>query len=116
MEAAIIKKIRSFPNIKVAVIIGAGTSSSGEGVAAVLKERKNTRLFGEPTAGYANSTEGFLFNNQNSYFLLTTSQISGKSRKPFPAAVSPDVRVEHNDHFNDLRSDRAVQAALKWLE
>ena len=116
VEATIIKKIRSFPNAKVAVIIGAGTSSSGEGVAAMLKERKNTRVFGEPTAGYANSTEGFLFNNQNTYFLLTTSQISGKTKKPFPEAVSPDVKVVNNDHFNELRSDRAVQAALKWLE
>ena len=102
--------------MKVAVIIGAGTSSSGEGVAAVLKERKNTRVFGEPTAGYANSTEGFLFNNQNSYFLLTTSQISGRTKKPFPAAISPDVQVVNNDHFNDLNTDRAVQAALKWLK
>lgn len=116
VEANVINKIRSFPSIKVAVLIGVGTGSSGEGVAAAFKERKRTKLFGEPTAGFANSTEGFLFNSNNSYFLLTTSQLAGKDRKPLGDTIHPDVAIKNNDHFNDLLNDNAIKAALKWLK
>lgn len=116
IEATIKKKIESMSEAKVAVIIGPGTGSSGEGVAFALKERTNTRLFGEPSAGYANSTEGFIFNNNRSYFLLTTSLLSGKDKKILPEQVVPDVEVKHNDHFNHLYSDNAVKAALEWVK
>ncbi|HEY1024000.1 MAG TPA: S41 family peptidase [Sphingobacteriaceae bacterium] len=116
IEATIRNKIPAMADARIAVIIGPGTGSSGEGVAFALKERKNTRLFGEPSAGYANSTEGFVFNNQNSYFLLTTSLLSGKDKKVLPEQVLPDVEVKHNDHFDDLKNDNAVKAALAWLK
>ena len=116
IEAAVLRKIRGFPRVKVAVIIGPGTGSSGEGVAAALKDRKGTRLFGEPTAGFTNATEGFLFNNGNSYFLLTTSQVGRRNKRPVPDTILPDIPIRNNDHFNNLDTDNAVRAALKWLK
>ncbi len=116
IEATINRKIGSFHRVRVAVLTGPGTGSSGEGVAAALRERKRSRLFGEPTAGFTNSTEGFLFNNQNSYFLLTTSQVAGRNKKPLPDTIVPDVSLRNNDHFNSLLTDYAVLAALKWLK
>lgn len=100
---------------KVAVLTGAGTASSGEGVAVFFKARKNTKLFGEQTGGFANSTEGFLFNDKESYFLITTSGLGSKNKKLLPAFVTPNVFVKNNDAFNDLNNDAAVQAAVKWL-
>ena len=100
---------------KVAVLIGPGTASSGEGLAANFKQRPNTRLFGTKTAGVANSTEGFVFNNDNTYFLITTAQLGDKNRKPLPAFVLPHVEQPHNDLFDNLPNDNAVWVALKWL-
>ncbi|HEY0896151.1 MAG TPA: S41 family peptidase [Sphingobacteriaceae bacterium] len=116
IEATVNNKIGRFHRVRVAVLIGPGTGSSGEGVAAVLRERKRTRLFGEPTAGFTNSTEGFLFNNENSYFLLTTSQVAGRNKRPVPDTIVPDVSLKNNDHFNSLLTDHAVIEAMKWLK
>ncbi|HEX2608397.1 MAG TPA: S41 family peptidase [Flavisolibacter sp.] len=101
--------------VKVAVLIGAGTGSSGEGVAANFQARKHSRLFGERSAGVANSTEGFLFNNNNSYFLITTSRLGDRHKEPLAESVFPDVMVLNNDAYSDLSQDNAVKAALAWL-
>lgn len=108
-------ELPALQQVKVAVLIGAGTASSGEGVAAIFKERKKANLFGEPSSGYANSTEGYVYNNDNSYFLLTTARLATKKKKVLPEQVSPDVAVVNNDSFNDLLNDNAIKAALKWL-
>lgn len=46
-------------NIPVAVLIGPGTASSGEIMALSFTTRAHTQLFGEPTIGVANVTNGF---------------------------------------------------------
>jgi C-terminal processing protease CtpA/Prc len=101
---------------KVALIIGPGTASSAEGVAAIFQERKKTRLFGEATAGVANATQGFVFNRDNSYFLLTTAALGNKKKKRLPAYITPDVKIIHNDSFDHLSNDHAVIETLNWLK
>lgn len=100
---------------RVAVLTGRGTGSSGEGVAYNFLNRKKTKLFGESTAGVANATEGFLFNNEQSYFLLTTSKLGNKNKKPAPETLQPHVKVTVNDDYELPENDATVQTALQWL-
>lgn len=115
MQVRLKKNLPTLSQAKVAIITGAGTASSGEAVAAIFKERKNTALVGETTAGLANSTEGFVFDNDNAYFLISTSHLGSKKKKPLPVYVLPTIKTEHNDLFNELVNDNAVKSALHWL-
>ena len=101
---------------KVAVLIGPGTASSGEGVAAVFHERKKTKIFGENSAGLANSTQGFVFNDNNSYFLISTAYLGNSKKKVLPEFIKPDIIVKGNDAFTDITKDTVVKSAIKWLE
>jgi carboxyl-terminal processing protease len=101
---------------KIAVLTGPGTGSSGEICAAILKQRQGTRLFGALTAGECNSTEGFVFNNNESYLLLTTQHLADKYKRPLPHQVIPHVQVTGNDAFTNLLRDDVVKAALNWLQ
>ncbi|MGN6421389.1 MAG: S41 family peptidase [Pseudobacter sp.] len=98
----------------VAVLIGPGTASSGEITAAVFRQRPCTKLFGESSAGLANSTQGFLL-GKDVYFLISTSRIGNKNKKPLPEIVIPDVPVKGNDAFGSIEKDITVQRAIKWL-
>ena len=115
-QAAIKNKIPVFKPVKVAVLIGPGTASSGEGVAVVCSQRKKTRLFGERSAGLANATNGFVFNDQQSYYLISTAYIGNKKKKVMPEYVMPDVTIKGNDAFSNPAGDTVVQAAIQWLK
>jgi C-terminal processing protease CtpA/Prc len=114
-QATIKSKIPSLTKARVAVLIGPGTASSGEGVAVVFRQRNRTKLFGENSAGLANATNGFVFNNNNAYFLISVAYLGDKNKKALPEYVTPDVIVKSNDAFNDLSRDTVVQAAIRWL-
>lgn len=116
VQATIKNKIPAFKPVKVAVLIGPGTASSGEGVAVVFSQRKKSRLFGEPSAGLANATNGFVFNGEQSYYLISAAYIGTKKKKPVPESVKPDVTIKGNDAFSDPASDTVVQAAVEWLK
>ncbi|MCG2616884.1 S41 family peptidase [Terrimonas sp. NA20] len=102
--------------LPVAVLIGAGTASSGEIMALSFSTRKNTRLFGEPTYGVANATNGFVVQNKG-YLLLTVSYLSdGKKKLLKQMAIQPDVLVQNDgDNFADPARDTAVIEAMGWL-
>lgn len=116
-EEEIIIKSSTSPmhKAKIAVLVGVGTGSSGEICATILKQRSHTKLFGEPTAGECNSTQGFPFNGEESYFLLTTQHLANKNKKPLPHQVQPHVLIPNNDLFGSLLQDNTVKAALRWL-
>lgn len=101
---------------RVAILIGPGTASSGEALAVFFRGRKNTKLFGENSAGFANATEGFPFNHEKSYFLLTTARLGNNKKQPLPDLVKPDVQLVNNDAFGNLMQDTAVQAAMEWFK
>lgn len=116
VQAAILKKTAPLTNAKVAVLTGAGTASSGEITAAVFSQRANTRLFGDLTAGLANATGGFLLNENNTYFLISTAAIADPKKKIFPSQIKPMVMVTANEHYSDMETDSVVKAAMDWLE
>ena len=100
---------------KVAVLIGQGTGSSGEALAIHFSQRTSTALFGQRTAGLANSTDGFVFSNNQAYFLLSVARLGDKHKNILPEQVSPDYRIVPNDHFSDLNSDAVTSQARAWL-
>lgn len=115
IQAEIKKKTRQKENTKVAILIGPGTASSGEGVAIVFSQRKNVKSFGTDSAGLANATNGFVFNNNKSYYLLSVAKIADSKRKIYPEIVKPDVVVKENESFADLPNDPSVKKAIEWL-
>lgn len=115
IQATIKNKIASIANAKVAVLIGAGTASSGEITAAVFSKRSNTILLGDSTAGLANATNGFVFNNNKNYFLISTACIANRRKKPFPETIQPNLFIRGNDAFNDISNDTTVKKAIEWL-
>jgi|GEM_PF-614235 len=116
VQAAISNKIAALAHSKVAVLIGPGTASSGEGVAAIFKQRQHAMLLGEVTAGRGNATEGFVFNNDQSYFLISTASLGDKNKKALPEFVTPHVVVKANNAFSNPGADNVVKAAVDWLK
>lgn len=115
-QATIKNKIHGLFPVKVAVLTGPGTASSGELTAAVFSERLNTILIGSNTAGLANATNGFLLNGGDTYFLISTAAIANHRRVPFPETIYPTLPVNSNDAFTDIENDTTVRAALDWLK
>lgn len=115
IQASIKTKMNSIINAKVAVLIGPGTASSGEGVAVVFSQKKNAKLFGTDSAGLANSTNGFVFNNNQSYYLISVAKIADRNKKIYPEIVKPDIYIKEYESFADLPNDPSVKEAIKWL-
>lgn len=104
-------------DIPIAVLTGPSTVSSGEILAVYLKQQKNVKLFGEPTPGFCNATEGFLFMNNQGYLLLSVNKIADGKKHIYQAMrVEPDVVVKSDDNYEDLLSDPTVGAAMGWLK
>lgn len=103
-------------NFPIAVLIGKSTLSSAEILAIFLGQQSNVKTFGEPTVGYSNATEGFLFGNRQGYLLLSVNKIAdAQKRVNEEMLVRPDVEIKNNDNFENLKEDPTVVAALKWL-
>ncbi len=102
--------------LPVAVLIGPGTASSGEIMALSFSTRPRTRLFGEPSIGVANVTNGFIIQNRG-YLLLTVGYIAdAKKRVVESFQVEPDEFVKSDgDNYVDPEADETVKSALKWL-
>ena len=115
VQATIKNKIRGMSNVKVAVLIGPGTGSSGEITAAVFSKRANTILVGDNTAGLANATNGFLLNGGKTYFRISNAYIADRHKKSFSETIKPDLYVKGNESFNNIANDLAVKKAIEWL-
>lgn len=102
-------------NIPVVVLIGPGTGSSGEFLAIAFKKRKNTIFVGTKTAGYITATKGFKINDAVT-LLLSTGYGRDRTGQIYDRALSPDIYVKEPDSFNDIKNDKKVLAAVKWIE
>ena len=103
--------------IPIAVLIGPSTVSSGEILTAYLEQQSNVKTFGEPTPGYCNATEGFLFSNNQGYLLLSVNKIANAKKHVFKEMfIRPDVYVKSDDNYENLEADPIVIRSLKWLK
>lgn len=115
IQATIKNKISGFPEAKVAVLIGPGTASSGEITAAVFSKRPHTILLGNNSAGLTNATNGFVFNHNKTYFLISTARVADKKKQLFPETIKPKFYIKENESFNAISNDQAVKKAIIWL-
>lgn len=113
-QTSVLNTVRN-PKAKVAVLIGPGTASSGEILAAVFSRRDNTILIGDSTAGLANATNGFVFNNNNNYFLISTARITDQYRNAFAPTIHPTWFIKSNEAFSDIKNDILVKHAVRWI-
>lgn len=102
-------------DIPVAVLIGPATGSSGEFLAMAFKHRKNTIFIGTETAGYITATKGFEISNAVT-LLLSTGYGRDRKGQIYDHVIAPDNYVKEPDSFNDIKNDKKVLTAAKWIE
>lgn len=105
---------RNHLNIPVAVITGPLTGSSAEGLAIILKNRPNTILIGEPTAGWVSSVNGFKIDG-NSGINLSVDYMKDVKGNVYKDKIQPDILVEGGDKFDNLVEDTKIIRAIEWL-
>lgn len=102
-------------SLPVAVLIGPSTGSSGEVTAISFTSRPNTRVFGERSVGYANSTQGFYVGGKRIYMLLATALIKNNKGKIFNHFIDPDVLYPSTIQLNKIEDDLVLKS-LEWLK
>ncbi len=95
-------------NSKIAVLIGAKTSSSGEMTAISFKGKNNIKTFGHTTSGHTTANTAFKLLN-NSFLLLATGNAADRNGRVYFGGITPDIEVK------DYYSDNCISAAKKWL-
>lgn len=101
-------------NIKIAILIGAATASSGEATAISFIGKSNVKLIGENSAGYTSGNSPIKI-SENLYYLLSTSYEADRNKKEYLNFVSPDIIIKDGDNFKDLSQDKKVQKAIEWI-
>lgn len=101
-------------DLPLVLLIGSSTGSSGEFLAMAFKGRKNTLFLGAETAGYVTVVGGFPI-NEAAYMYLSTGYGMDKTGVVYKEAIKPDIADNSPDSFNDLKNDKKVQAAIRWL-
>lgn len=91
-------------DIPVAVLINKGTASAGEFVALTLKERPNTKIFGERSAGLLSANAPQTLLNGDILVLPTAQAIDNAGVPQF--VIRPDVLVQE---------PLLLKRAVKWL-
>ncbi len=101
---------------KVAVLVSASTSSSGEVTTLAFRNRDNTILIGENTAGY---TTGVSWNTLSDKVVMQIAQNYYADRKKNMykgTSILPDIHVRGGEDLDNLDQDKMVQAAINWIE
>lgn len=108
-------KITLKKQLPVAILISGYTASSGEMTAISFIGRKETKVFGEESAGYTTTNQGFKV-NEDSGLNLAIGYVVDRTGKVYIENVKPDVEIIDGDNFENLIKDKKVAASLKWLK
>jgi carboxyl-terminal processing protease len=98
---------------KIAVLTSHHTSGATELLSIALKGRKNTRFFGEPTAGQIFGVTTIQISKELAMQLANTMYVDKKGND-YKHEISPDTSVEFTD-ITDLNYDHAIMEATLWL-
>jgi carboxyl-terminal processing protease len=93
-------------NAPVAVLVGPRTASSGEMTAIAFVGRKDTRLFGSPTAGFTSANKTFMLSD-GAALVLTAAGAADRMGREYVGPIIPDEQVA---------DDKLMPAAIKWLK
>lgn len=95
------------PDLKIAVLIGEVTSSSGEMTAASFIGKPNVRTFGKPTGGFTTANGSYKLKD-GSYLILASSFVADRNKKKYLGPINPDVKTNGDKE--------TIETAIKWLE
>jgi len=90
----------------VAVLIDRDTVSSGEFTAMAFEGRTNTRIFGEPSAGYL-TVNGIHFLPDGARLAVSSGWAADRLHRPYQTTIVPDEATP--------RGQATVDAAIAWL-
>ncbi len=107
------KPFKGMNTIKVALITGVFTGSSGEITAIAFKGRKNAVFIGENTVGLTTTNHTYTmpfaayFNNAEAYDVDRNGI--------FYEHIVPDIIIDKSDNFKNLIEDDNVKEAIKYF-
>ena len=108
------ENLKGLDAVRVAVLTGPRTASSGESVALALHERAQTRSFGQPTAGLSSANSALPLSD-GAMILLTTAPAADRTGRPHHGRVEPDEHVAESAGAKDGKGP-ALSAAVRWLK
>lgn len=92
-------------NLKIAVLIGPQTASSGEMTTVSFIGKSNTKLFGQPTAGLTSANQGYKLSDHSTLY-LAASTVSDRNNKKYLQNILPNVICE---------DEQIMELAENWI-
>ncbi|WP_073552217.1 S41 family peptidase [Elizabethkingia meningoseptica] len=101
--------------IKIAILTGPATASSGEATAISFIGKNNVKLIGEKTAGLVSANNTIKITD-DLYYFLSSSYEADRNDREYKESIPPDVEIIGGDNFKDLSNDKKILAALQWIK
>jgi hypothetical protein len=98
-------------NVKIAVLVGPQTASSGEMTTICFIGKSNVKLIGAATGGYTTANRGFQLKN-GAYLYLASSYSADRNKKKYAGKINPDIQV---DSKAGSANDVCIKAAENWI-
>lgn len=105
---------RNHTDIPIVVIVGPWTASSAEMLAIILKNRPNTILIGEPTAGWISVVDGMRV-DKNSHINLSIGYPEDINHVVYKSKIQPGIFIDGGDNFFNLHEDKKILKAIEWI-
>jgi len=96
-------------SIKIAVLIGGNTASSGEATAISFIGKKNVKTFGNPSGGYTTGNEDYKLPNDY-WMALATCWFADRNGKLYLHNIEPDVILEKG-----ITEEKIFSTVQKWF-
>ncbi len=90
------------------------TVSSGEIIVTAFKQRPCTVQIGDTTGGLVTNNQWMPVGNDAS-LNLSKGYYADRKGKEYRSGLVPDILIKAEENFDNLFSDKKIQAALKWL-
>jgi C-terminal processing protease CtpA/Prc len=101
------------PSLKIAVIIGKYTISSGEATAIAFRGKKNVTFFGKPTTGATTGNQTFYF-DRNSMLFLAVSYYADRNKYLYGKPLQPDYEIECKGCDHDQFDRKTLDYILNY--
>lgn len=98
----------------IAILTGPKTGSSGEVVTVAFHNKKNTRSFGESTAGLTTGNAQFKLSDGSAIFLTTSIYVDRKG-VVFGGKITPDEIISELFISVGLNGDPVIKRASEWI-
>ncbi|KXH78293.1 S41 family peptidase [Chryseobacterium kwangjuense] len=99
------------PDLKIAVLIGPYTGSSGEATTLSFIGKKNVKTFGQPSAGYTSGNQSFRLSDGRN-LLLASSYEMDRTGKEYREKIQPDILVAPSE---SKENDSDMAEAVQWI-